>query len=338
MDKIVLYGTGGTFHAVLPALLKKFDIIAVVDRNSDLWGTKISGIPVIDLDKFVSEETYQACRLVITVNDKNMQTVIEKLQKHGVTGYITYYELLYGMKFRERILSYCYPPESEDIILYHVFHDCEDIFYIDVGSNDPIVGSVTKFLYDTGKAHGINIEPLEEHLQITNYERKRDINLCLCLGEEEGTAAFYVQGEAGSMSTIEKDGLGNTYSDHARQVKMTTLENICDRYVPTSQNISFLKIDVEGAEKRVLQGANFRKYRPMVVIVESTLPMTNTPSYESWESILTGSSYHFAFAYGVNRYYVADECSCLNERFLSPDELGLRYHIVNLFAALVAQL
>jgi len=337
MEKIVLYGTGGILRQAFPVLCKKFDPVAVIARNSDLWGKRIFGIPAIDLEEYVSEKRYHACKVVITVSDRNMWAVMKKLQKRNITDYTTYYELLYGIKAREMILSYCYPPEAEDIILYHVFHDFEDIFYIDVGSNHPTLGSVTKLLYDVKNAHGINIEPLEEYAELTNNERKRDINLCLGLGEREEIADFYIH--EGVNSTFEKDVARDRIGWYdVRQIRVATLANVCDKYVPDGQRISFLKIDVEGAEEHVLKGANFIKYRPMVIIMESAPPTTNNPGYKSWEGILTRSQYHFVLAHGVNRYYVADECSVLNERFLPVDELKLRYNVINLFETLAKQL
>ena len=91
--------------------------------------------------------------------------------------------------------------------------------------------------------------------------------------------------------------------------------------------ISFLKIDVEGAEEGVLNGADFVRYRPWIVVMESTRPNTDVPSYMEWEQILLSQQYHFAFSYGVNRYYVADEKKELDERFLSPQELRKLYRI-----------
>ena len=35
--------------------------------------------------------------------------------------------------------------EKEDIILYHVLKAVKKVFGVDVGANDPIYGSVTKF-------------------------------------------------------------------------------------------------------------------------------------------------------------------------------------------------
>lgn len=333
MDKIVLYGCGGgTFRAAFPVISQRFEIAAIVDRNSDLWGKRIFGVPVIQLSEFISDNKYRTCKLVITVNDRNMRAVINKLRANDVTEYVAYYELLYGVEVRERITSWCSSQEAEDVILYHIFHDFEDIFYIDVGSNDPLWCSVTKFLYDTKNAHGINIEPLEEHAANTNIERKRDINLCLALGDTEKIAEFYVPMDMDALSTFQKDLLNDVGWYEVRPIKVTTLEKVCNQYVPEGQKISFLKIDVEGSEKQVLQGADFRKYRPMIIIMES-----GPVGYRLWEDILTGSQYHFAFSYGVNRYYVADECSDLDERFLPVDELKLRYDVSTMLRALGGQ-
>ena len=43
-----------------------------------------------------------------------------------------------------------YAQELEDIILYSVLKDVKQIFYIDVGANDPIALSVTHFFYLRG--------------------------------------------------------------------------------------------------------------------------------------------------------------------------------------------
>ena len=133
-------------------------------------------------------------------------------------------------------------------------------------------------------------------------------------------------------STFQKDLLNDVGWYEVRPIKVTTLEKVCNQYVPEGQKISFLKIDVEGSEKQVLQGADFRKYRPMIIIMES-----GPVGYRLWEDILTGSQYHFAFSYGVNRYYVADECSDLDERFLPVDELKLRYDVSTMLRALGGQ-
>ena len=80
---------------------------------------------------------------------------------------------------------------------------------------------------------------------------------------------------------------------------------VCEQYA--GRTIDFLKIDVEGFEQEVLEGADWSRYRPRVVLVEATRPTTNIASYEHWEAILLAADYLFAFFDGLNRYYVPAE-------------------------------
>jgi hypothetical protein len=77
--------------------------------------------------------------------------------------------------------------------------------------------------------------------------------------------------------------------------------------------IDFLKIDVESHEREVLEGADWGRDRPRVVVVEATRPQSSIPSYEDWEPILLAADYLFAFFDGLNRYYVRAE-----DRYLVP--------------------
>ena len=81
------------------------------------------------------------------------------------------------------------------------------------------------------------------------------------------------------------------------------------------QEIDFLKVDVEGAERGRAAGADWRRFRPKVVLVEAIAPGTMAPSHEEWEPILFGAGYGFAFFDGLNRFYVAEEAAALKARF-----------------------
>jgi hypothetical protein len=91
--------------------------------------------------------------------------------------------------------------------------------------------------------------------------------------------------------------------DHS--VPVTTLAHVCDRHV--RQTIDFLKIDVEGYEREVLEGADWSRFRPRIVVIEATRPSTSVPAHEEWEPILLAADYLFAFFDGLNRYYVRAE-------------------------------
>ena len=100
---------------------------------------------------------------------------------------------------------------------------------------------------------------------------------------------YYVQREEGMVNcTISENDI-------------ETLTSIIANVQP--QDIHFLKVDVEGFERQVLEGYDFR-VRPWVICMESTKPNTEIPCYEEWEHILIDHGYALKKAHGINRYYV----------------------------------
>ena len=75
----------------------------------------------------------------------------------------------------------------------------------------------------------------------------------------------------------------------------------------TGQEVHFLKVDVEGWEEAVLLGNDWSINRPWIVLVEATLPLSAMESFQGWEPILLNAGYEFAFADGLNRFYVSKE-------------------------------
>jgi FkbM family methyltransferase len=165
----------------------------------------------------------------------------------------------------------------EDLILFSVFYDIENGFYIDIGANDPNAISVTKNFYLRGW-YGINIEPLPDKYQALVKFRKRDINLQIGAGSIKKNGTLYILGYG---STLQKR---NNIKSIA--INVDTMFNICRQYVPKNEIIQFCKIDVEGGEKDVLLGFDFESYRPKVFCIESTLPGTAIPCHNLWEGIL----------------------------------------------------
>ena len=320
--KTFLFGSGKVGREAAYILRKEGkEIFSFVDNDSQKWGKKILNIPVISLEEYIREE--DNCELIISCNCENRRQIAEQLKVAGILkfSYIDESELQYK---RERVISYSHPSDMEDVILYHALYNQDEIFYIDIGSNDPFVSSVTKLFYDVKNANGINVEPLKNLIKITDCERKRDINLCVGVGCESGEAELFAQGEC---STLIKEHVINKDCKSER-ISIVTLAQICDDYISDNQEISFLKIDVEGGEKNVLEGANFEKYRPYIIAMESTVPNTLVPTYEQWEDILLKAKYHYVFSHGVNRYYVANEKSDdFDSRFIDVEELKLAYDI-----------
>ena len=64
------------------------------------------------------------------------------------------------------------------------------------------------------------------------------------------------------------------------------------------------------------------------MIIESTFHNTDIPNYDEWENIVLENNYHFVYAHGVNRYYVAEEKREIDGRFIPWNEIAGKYCIM----------
>jgi FkbM family methyltransferase len=211
-----------------------------------------------------------------------------------------------------------YGQNFEDVMLWRALGHVEKGFYIDAGANDPSIHSVTKVFYERGW-HGINIEPLSEHIADLQRERPRDINLRCAAGSSEGEIEIWecdVRGWASVDRTVIENhiAMGGVGSFHL--VQMVTLTKICEQHA--QQAIHFLKIDVEGFERTVLEGMDFQHFRPWIVVVEATMPNSTVEVHLQWESLLLEVDYIFVYADGLNRFYLAREHEDLAGKFQYP--------------------
>jgi FkbM family methyltransferase len=211
-----------------------------------------------------------------------------------------------------------YASNFEDVMLWRAFKHIKQGFYIDVGAGDPTLDSVTKAFYERGWS-GINIEPLVSHYKDLQDERPRDINLCCAVGKTSGEIEIFefdVRGWATAEKSVADKLVQEGHEAVYHRVPLRTLSDICQEYV--SGEIHFLKIDVEGLEKDVISGADFQKFRPWVLVVEATKPNTIEETYEQWEGLLLAVGYQFAYADGLNHFYVASERADLLPAFKYP--------------------
>jgi hypothetical protein len=88
--------------------------------------------------------------------------------------------------------------------------------------------------------------------------------------------------------------------------------------VPAGATVHFLKVDVEGFEKHVLESNDWQANRPWIIVVEAHEPNTQIKSHQKYESILFDSSYQFVYADGLNRFYLASEHARLISAFEYP--------------------
>ena len=212
-----------------------------------------------------------------------------------------------------------YAQNFEDVMLHRALKDVDKGCYIDVGAHDPVNDSVTKAFYDVGW-RGINIEPVNEWFERLQQDRPDDINLQFAVGGREGEADFYEVIGTG-LSTMDESIAKRHAKKHGLALKIykvpiIKLTTVCEKHIEA--DIHFLKIDVEGTELSVLKGFNLKKFRPWIIVVESTLPGTEKQKFKVLDAILLAADYEYIMFDGLNRFYIAKEHAKLKKRLMTP--------------------
>jgi hypothetical protein len=123
-----------------------------------------------------------------------------------------------------------------------------------------------------------------------------------------------------SAETIEMHG-SNHEVVNVVDVTAMTLESLWDEYVPSGTDVHFLKLDMEGGERDVIRSFDWSRYRPWVVVVESTKPETEIDISAEWEQSLLDGGFLLAYNDRLNRFYVASEHLSLVAALALPPSL-----------------
>ena len=212
-----------------------------------------------------------------------------------------------------------YAQNAEDVVLARLFAGRTGGRYVDVGAGDPVEASVTKHFYDIGW-RGVNVEPVPSLAGKLAAARPEDVTLPVAVGAKAGTAVLHVVAGEWGWSTLD-DQLAGTYRRahgwevHDIEVELVTLAAILDDH---PGQVDFLKIDVEGAEQDVIEGADWTRHRPRVIVVEATEPGAPTPSHQGWEPVLLDAGYRCALFDGLNRFYAEAGDDEAHSRLAAP--------------------
>ena len=212
-----------------------------------------------------------------------------------------------------------YAQNFEDVMLARVFAGRNTGFYVDVGAADPVNLSVTKWFYELGWS-GLNIEPNRQLFDRLTADRPRDVNLDCGVGAQVTEAQFFEPdvGELSSFdSRVQESAKRSGMPGSIRSVPVMPLTDLLKLHC-NGRAIDFLKIDVEGWEAEVLKGLDLQQYRPIIILIEATVPQTRIASHMEWEPDILGADYSFVYFDGVNRFYLANEHADRKKHFDCP--------------------
>ena len=152
-----------------------------------------------------------------------------------------------------------YGQQGEDKILYEMFKEQSNGFYIDAGASDGVKFSNTYLFEQIGWA-GVCLEPHPDEFAKLCSNRPNSLCLHAMAGESVGYGWLLPGGADGTHRRLldpNKDTI---------PVAMVTLNFVLELLV--RQRVDFISIDAEYTDEKVVAGLNLDFYRPRVVVVE----------------------------------------------------------------------
>jgi FkbM family methyltransferase len=203
-------------------------------------------------------------------------------------------------------LNESYSQEGEDNILNRIFENHTNGFFVDVGAHHPMRFSNTYKFYKLGW-RGINIDAMPGSMEAFKIKRPEDINLEIPVADVEADSQFYIFNEP-ALNTFseetakEVERTNSTYKiEKVVTISTKRLDTILDQYLPAGQQISFLSIDAEGYDYKILLSNNWQKYRPEVVLIESEMALKDLAGSDI-NKLMQKEGYEF-YAKTVKTYF-----------------------------------
>jgi FkbM family methyltransferase len=197
------------------------------------------------------------------------------------------------------------PPDNEECFVREFLGGTPG-YFVDVGANDPQIGSQTWQLEQAGW-DGVLIEPqpdLVERLRM----RKAKVFAVACSSRANAgrTLPLHVAGALSSLSESLVDP--RCRADSVIAVPVRTLDQILDEArAPTP--VDFLSIDVEGHAVEVLDGTDLARWRPRLILIEDHVMDLRIHRH------LVGQGYLWFRRTGLNSWYAPADMAPVVEPF-----------------------
>ena len=156
-----------------------------------------------------------------------------------------------------------------DILIENIFRNQKNGFYIDVGCQHPIKNNNTYLLHKKGWS-GINIDLDKDNIDLFNVSRISDDNINIAASNRINEVDLFFFHKKSPINTIDKktSQFQKAKISSIKKIKTNTLNNIIKSSKYSNRKIDLLSIDVEGHELPVLEGLDFDKYSPNVIVIE----------------------------------------------------------------------
>lgn len=211
-----------------------------------------------------------------------------------------------------------YAQNFEDVMLWRALKHVENGFYIDIGAQHPVVDSVSLAFYEHGW-RGVHVEPTQQYSNLLRAARPDESVFQLAIGNQNKRLTFFEFEDTGLSTAdaeVAREHQESGFKCRETLVPILSLDALLQQV--GARDIHWLKVDVEGLEKEVLESWQSSSNLPWVVVVESTRPLSQEKSHQEWEALLLVKGYSYVYFDGLNRFYVSPEHAELTEAFDAP--------------------
>lgn len=203
-----------------------------------------------------------------------MKHLFEKYKIYGFRKFLRFSigEVFYNRMWMQ-IVRKSFAQKGEDVIIDNLLGSKKKGSYVDIGAYDPHRFSNTKRFYLRGWC-GINVEPDFNNYKKFVKDRKRDINLNIGIAGSNRNLTFFkfIPDTLSTFSEVEAakyEKKGYKLAEKI-QVKVRKLRDVLREYCE-NKAVDFISIDTEGYGLEVLKSNDWRRFRPKVMCVESTV-------------------------------------------------------------------
>jgi len=211
-----------------------------------------------------------------------------------------------------------YAQNFEDVMLWRALKHVENGFYIDIGAQHPVVDSVSLAFYEHGW-RGVHVEPTQQYSNLLRAARPDESVFQLAIGNQNKRLTFFEFEDTGLSTAdaeVARTHQANGFKCRETLVPILSLDALLQQV--GARDIHWLKVDVEGLEKEVLESWESSSSLPWIVVVESTRPRSQERTHQNWEFLLFGKGYSYVYFDGLNQFYISPEHPELAKAFDSP--------------------
>jgi len=185
---------------------------------------------------------------------------------------------------------------GEDIFINRFFKNFKKGSYVDIGAYHPIKGSLTYLLYKKGWS-GVNVDLSKVSVDLFKLARPNDININCAITIRDEETFFFQNSEINQQNSLIKQDKNQI----KKKIMGRNLNSLLEEL--KINNFEFLNIDTEGNELEIIKSIDFKKYRPILIAVESNSFDQEDQNRNNIINVMKEKNYNLINNIGVTMFF-----------------------------------